>query len=279
MVASDASAPAPTGTLGALATAAHGGPCVAVTALAALLCVAADLDLATSTVVVAAVLAGQLTIGWGNDLLDARRDAAVGRADKPLATGALGPALVQRCLVAAAVACVVLSLASGWRSGVVHLVLLVGMGHAYNLGLKATVLSWLPYAVAFGSLPAVVSLAGPGHPWPAWWLVGAGASLGVGAHLLNALPDLADDARTGVVGLPHRLGGRVSQVAAALVLATASVLADLGPGRPGPFGWAALTLVAALALVAATGAGRNPFRAAVAIALVDVGLLVLAGAG
>src|SRR3712207_7375206 len=33
-------------------------------------------------------------------------------------------------------------------------------------------------------------------------------SLGVGAHLLNVLPDLEDDAATGVRGLPHVLGPR-----------------------------------------------------------------------
>ncbi len=265
------------GTLPALAVAAHGGPCVAVTTLAALLAVAADLDLTTGVVVTAAVLTGQLTIGWGNDLLDARRDASVGRTDKPLADGRLDPALVRGCLTAAAVACVALSVAVGWRSALVHLVLLVGMGHAYNLGLKATALSWLPYAVAFGSLPAVVTLAGPDGAWPAWWLMAAGASLGVGAHLLNTLPDLADDARTGVRGLPHRIGEQASRVVAAVVLAGASALAVLGPGDPHPLTWAALGLVAVLALVAATGRGRTPLRAAVVIALVDVVLLVAAG--
>lgn len=274
IAAPHAPAPAAAGTFGALAAAAHGGPCVAVTALSALLAVSADLDLATGVVVTAAVLAGQLTIGWGNDLVDARRDAAVGRTDKPLATGALPRALVERCLVVAAVACVVLSAACGWRSGLVHVVLLVGMGHAYNLGLKATALSWLPYAVAFGSLPAVVSLAGDGHPWPAWWLLGAGAALGVGAHLLNTLPDLADDGRTGVRGLPHRLGEGPSRVVAAAVLLAASALAALGPAKAGALTWVALGAVAVLAVVAATGRGRWPFRAAVAVALVDVVLLV-----
>ncbi len=232
----------------------------------------------TAVVVTAAVLAGQLTIGWGNDLRDARRDAAVGRTDKPIATGALPRTLVVRCLVGASVACVALSFAAGWRSGLVHLVLLVGMGHAYNLGLKATVLSWLPYAVAFGSLPAVVSLAGDGHPWPAWWLVGAGAALGVGAHLLNTLPDLADDARTGVRGLPHRMGERASRVAAAVVLLTASALAALGPGSVGALTWTALGVVGVLAVLAAVGRGRWPFRAAIVIALVDVVLLVVGAA-
>lgn len=277
MAAAHAQAPAPAGSVGALAAAAHGGPCVAVTTLAVLLSVAADLDVARTVEVGAAVLAGQLTIGWANDLLDADRDAAVGRVDKPIAGGVLDPGLVVACLAAAGVACVALSAVLGWRAALVHLVLLVGMGHAYNLGLKATALSWLPYAVAFGSLPAVVSLAGPDRAAPAWWLVVAGTALGVGAHLLNALPDLDDDLATGVRGLPHRLGARASRVAAAVVLAGASLAAALGPGDPGPLAWAALALVAVLAVVAASGRGRTPFRAAVVVALVDVVLLVAPG--
>jgi 4-hydroxybenzoate polyprenyltransferase len=267
------------GPLPALLAAAHGGPTLAVTTLTALLAVAADLDLGTGALVTAAVLAGQLTIGWANDLLDADRDAAVGRADKPLASGQLSHGLVVGCLAGAGVVAVVLSFAAGWRTGLVHLGLVVAMGHAYNLGLKATPLSWLPYAVAFGSLPAVPALAAPDHAWPAWWLMAAGATLGVGAHLLNTLPDLADDARTGVRGLPHRMGETASRVAAAVVLAAASAATVLGPGDPEPWAWAALGVVGVLALVAALGRGRTPFRAAVAVALVDVVLLVAISVG
>ena len=38
------------------------------------------------------------------------------------------------------------------------------------------------------------------------WITAAGALLGAGAHFANVLPDLEDDARTGVRGLPHRIG-------------------------------------------------------------------------
>ena len=51
---------------------------------------------------------------------------------------------------------------------------------------------------------------GADRAWPPAWMMATGAVLGVGAHLLNALPDLADDDATGVRGLPQRLGaGRV----------------------------------------------------------------------
>ncbi|WP_127480979.1 UbiA family prenyltransferase [Nocardioides pantholopis] len=259
----------------ALVRAAHPGPTVVVTTVAALLALAAHLPAPRAATVAAAVLAGQLTIGWGNDLRDAARDRHVGRSDKPLATGEVSPGVVLAALSVAGIAAVALSVPLGWRSAAVHLVLLVGAGHLYNLVLKATVWSWLPYAVAFGALPAVVLTAGDPPAWAPAWMVGAGAALGVGAHFLNAMPDLADDLATGVRGLPHRVGARGCRALAALLLTAATVLSVAGPPGPAP-GWAllALLLVAVLAVGTLAGSGRTPFRAAMAIALIDVVLLV-----
>lgn len=246
-----------------------------VTLVVALLALATGLEPASTGLVVGAVLSGQLTIGWGNDVADAARDRAVGRSDKPLASGELGPRVVLRCLAVAAGACVVLSLLAGWRSGLVHLLAGVASGHAYNLGVKATAWSWLPYALAFGTLPSVVTLAGTTPAWAPSWMAATAAALGVGAHFLNALPDLADDARTGVRGLPHRLGATWSRALATLLLVGGSVAAVLGPaGDPTPWTLAALGLVLVLGAVALVGRGTTPFRAAMLIALVDVALLV-----
>ena len=260
----------------ALVRACHPGPTLAVTVLVALLSVALDLDLATGILVTTAVFTGQLTIGWSNDLIDAARDRAVAREDKPLARGELSQALVRSAIGVAGVACVVLSFLCGWRSALVHLFLGVGSGWAYNLGLKRTAWSALPYAVAFGALPAVVSRAAPDRAWPPVWMLATGAVLGVGAHLLNALPDLADDAATGVRGLPQRLGaGRVRVIAAAVLLA-GSVVATFGPGGVVPAGaWVGLAACVLLALFAVLGRGKGPFVAAIGIALVDVAVLVL----
>lgn len=256
-----------------LAVSAHAGPAVAVTVLAGLLAVAQGLEAGTAVLVVAAVLAGQLSVGWSNDLVDRARDRAAGRADKPLATGESSVAGVRAACAVAVVACVVLSLALGVVPGLVHLGC-VASAWAYNLGLKATVWSWLPYALSFGGLTAVVSYAGDAEP-PWWWPAGA-ALLGVGAHLLNVLPDLDDDAATGVRGLPHRLGPRwIAPVAAAvLVAATVVVLAGAAPAT----GVQAVVAVLALglALVVVRGSGRLPFLAAIAIALLDAALLVVA---
>jgi len=248
---------------------------VAVTVLGTLLALGAELAPGRVLLVAAAVLSGQLVIGWTNDLLDAGRDRAVGRRDKPVAAGEVSAGAVLVAALAAGVACVGLSAGLGWRSALCHLVLLVGSGLAYDLGVKATAWSWLPYAVAFGSLPAVVTLAERPPELPAWWLFVAGAALGVGAHLVNALPDLADDEATGVRGLPHRLGARGSRTAAAAVLLTASIALLLGrPPQPAAL-VAVLVVLLALGAVVALGRGRAPFQAAVALALLDVVLLVV----
>ncbi|HSJ21669.1 MAG TPA: UbiA family prenyltransferase [Nocardioidaceae bacterium] len=262
-----------------LLRAAHFGPSVAVTTIVALLAFALGLPAHKGVVVTAAVFTGQLTIGWGNDLLDAGRDREVGRSDKPLVSSDLTPSFVLRWLVVAAAACVVLSLLAGWRSGVTHLALGVAFGHLYNLYFKATPWSWLPYAVAFGSLPAVVSLADTPPQWPPTWMVGAAAALGVAAHFLNTLPDLDDDAATGVQGLPHRVGATRSRLIATALLVLASAVAVLGPaGAPATWAWAALAVVVGLAALALVGRGKAPFYAALAIALVDVVLLAVVAA-
>lgn len=271
-----ASRPASTTSPTALVRACHPGPTLAVTVLTALLAVALGHAVGSGVLVTAAVFTGQLTIGWSNDLIDAARDRAVARDDKPLARGELTEGLVRKAIGVAGASCVVLSLACGWRSAAVHLLLGVGSGWAYNLGLKRTAWSALPYAVAFGALPAVVSLAAPLRAWPPVWMIVTGAVLGVGAHLLNALPDLADDDATGVRGLPQRLGAGPVRVLAPGVLLVGSVVATFGPGGGVPAGaWVGLGACAALAVVAVVGRGKAPFLAAIAIALVDVAVLVL----
>lgn len=258
--------------------ASHPGPVLAVTVITVLLAAGLGHDLRSGAVVTAAVAAGQLGIGWSNDLIDATRDRQVGRRDKPLARGDLTGRSVRIAAAAALVAAVALSLACGARSALVHLLLVVGSGLLYNVGLKSTAWSFAPYAVAFGSLPAVVELARPDPALPPVWVVVTGALLGVGSHLLNALPDLAADAATGVSGLPHRLGARRVRLLAPVLLVAASAMTVFGPGAPVPsWAWAVMVGALALGVVAATRHGRVPFVAAVCIAALDVVALALRG--
>ena len=262
----------------ALVRASHPEPGLAVTVIAGVLAGGAGAPVAP---VMAAFCAGQLATGWSNDWIDRDRDRRTGRSDKPLVQGSLTPGTLRTAAGLATAACVPLSLALGWRAGLAHLVALAS-ALAYNAGLKAGPLSFLPYAVSFGLLPHVVTLAAPGGRPAAWWACAAGALLGVGAHLANALPDLEGDVATGVRGLPHRLGRpRATALMAGLLLLATAVLA-FGPGPPGPYGTAALALAGALtaAGVALAGrpASRAAFLAAVGVAVVDVTLLAARGA-
>jgi 4-hydroxybenzoate polyprenyltransferase len=258
--------------------ASHPGPAAAVTAITALLAAGLGHRLGSGAVVTAAVGAGQLGIGWSNDLIDAARDRQVGRQDKPLARGEVTESVVRGAAATALLTCGLLSLACGVRAAGVHLLLGVTSGLLYNLRLKSTPWSPAPYAVAFGSLPAVVTLALPRPQLPPAWMLVTGALLGVGAHLLNALPDLADDARTGVSGWPHRLGARRVRVLAPLVLVAASAVTVFGPATRVPaWSWVVLTACGALGVFAGSGRGRLPFVAAVSIAVLDVVALVVRG--
>ena len=212
----------------AWAFATHLGPTVAVTTVATLLTVGAGVPGGRAALVGIAVLAGQASIGWSNDWLDADRDRAVARADKPVVQGALRPERLRSAALIAAALAVVLSLTLGVVPGLL-LLALVASGWAYNAGLKRTAVSVLPYVTGFGALPAGVVAAAPGTPTAPWWLVTAGGALGAAAHLANVAPDLEDDLATGVRGLPHRLGARVSAIVAALLLGGASVVLVAGP--------------------------------------------------
>ncbi len=268
------------GTVRALVRACHPEPTVAVTAVAAALAAAVGRGVPGTVAVAAAVLAGQLSVGWMNDYLDRDRDVLVRRADKPVVVGGLAPATLRAATAVAAVAVVPLSLLSGWLAGSLHLVA-VGSAWAYNLRLKSTALSVLPYAVSFGLLPAFVTAGLPGQPVYGW-LVGAGALLGAGAHFANVLPDIDDDLATGVRGLPHRIGPTGSRIAAGTLLAAASVLLAVGPpGPPGGFGIAAVAVAVGCA-VGAGVLGRRPgsraaFLGVLVVAAVDVALLVASG--
>jgi 4-hydroxybenzoate polyprenyltransferase len=260
----------------ALVQACHPGPTLAVTALATALAASVH---ARPVLVGAAFLSGQLSVGWSNDWIDADRDRSVNRQDKPVVRG-LPVTTVRAAALLALTACLPLSLALGPRAGAAHLVA-VANAWLYNAGLKATVASVTPYAVSFGLVPSVITLTHHAHHAAPWWATGAGALLGIGAHAANVLPDLEDDARTGVRGLPQRLGRAWSSVLAGVALVTATVLLAVGPGT------SALGAVAVAVAVVGFGAGlamgqrprsQAAFHAVIGVAAVDVALLLLRGA-
>ncbi|MER5436382.1 UbiA family prenyltransferase [Streptomyces sp. NPDC002588] len=264
-----------------LLLACHPAPTAAVTAVVTALAAASGRGGAGVMLIAAAVLTGQLSVGWSNDLIDAGRDVAAARQDKPLATGAVSARAVTAAAGCALAACVPLSLANGWQAGSAHLAG-VAAAWGYNLGVKRTVWSWLPYAVAFGLLPAFVTLSLPGTPWPHWWASAGAALLGVGAHAANVLPDIDDDLAADIRGLPQRGGRRGARTLAAVAPAAGSAVLVLGPAGPvGVPARAGLAAACALSLTVAlwpAGRSRAPFLACLVLAASDVALLLLRGA-
>ncbi|QHC67963.1 1,4-dihydroxy-2-naphthoate prenyltransferase [Rathayibacter sp. VKM Ac-2759] len=267
----------------------HPGPTVTVTVLATVLAAASGHALGIVVLVALAVLSGQLSIGLANDWIDADRDRAVGRTDKPVAVGTISVGEVRAAAVGTAAVAVVLSLLLGPVAAVAHLVL-VGAGWAYDAGLKRTAFSVAPFVVAFGLLP-VVAVAAGGDQLPAAWAIATGAVFGIAIHCTNVLPDLVDDAATGVRGFPHRLGLRLSGVVAFGSLVVAAVLVLIGQvvgDEPVRGAGVAIAVAGTLVVIALAAVGvrlvltgppsRTLFRLVIIASLVLVVELGLSGA-
>ena len=264
-----------------LALSAHPLPTVGVTVLSAGLAALAGLGVPRGLLFTTAVFVGQLSIGWSNDWIDAARDRAAARHDKPVAQGAVRLPVVVFAAVSSLVLAGVLSLRLGVPAGSAAMTL-TAAGWLYNLGLKKTLWSICCYAAGFGMLPAAATLARPTHPWPAWWVIAAGAVLGMSAHAANVLPDLDADRDAGVRGFWHQFDARLTAGAGPVLLLVASLLVLFGPGEWAVWRFAAAGVVATLAAAAiAVGlrdpSSRLPFAATIALAGIDLGLFAVSG--
>lgn len=265
---------------GAWARATHPLPSAAVAAIVVLLGVGIGLDVVSLALIGATVFTNQVSVGLSNDWLDADRDREVGRTDKPVALGILSRRLVRNTAIVVAAISIAVSIPLG-AAALANLVFLAA-GWAYNAGLKSTPFSVVAYGVGFGTIPLIATLALPQPQLATGWAVLAGALLGVSAHFANVLPDLDDDRRTGVNGLPHRLGRRTVGLVIALALAGASASIVLGPGSA-PIGQVialAVSLVLAVVcglLVVLKPGTRAIFWLTIVGALVNVALLALSG--
>jgi 4-hydroxybenzoate polyprenyltransferase len=246
-----------------LLLAAHPLPSAAVTAFAAATGAAAGLSVGRTVLLAAAILVGQLSIGWANDYVDAGRDRATGRRDKPLARSALPDGVVGAAAAVALCADVPLSLALGARPGAAHLVA-VGGAWLYDAWLKPTIASVVPYAVSFGLLAVVIAGTLPGEPRPHLLIVAAASLMGIAAHFANTVGDTADDEVTGVRGLPQRIGPAASLVAAAIFVAGAAgclvAVTDAGAASLAAAAAAVVVLAVVAAVARRSGSRRLAFR-------------------
>lgn len=264
----------------ALALSTHPGPSLAVTVIMIGLGFGVGLDPVRLVLIGISMLAGQFSIGLSNDWLDAERDRAVGRQDKQITRGIIGVGAVRASAWICAAVSILAAVPLGWLAAAA-LIVIVGTGWSYNVGLKKTAFSIVPYILSFGTLPAFATLALPVPVAPAPWSLVVGGLLGAAGHFANTLPDLDDDRATGVVGLPHRIGRRASSIATYALLLVASGIEFAGCGGlgflPADLGLGAGIVIAVIGISLARRPTRWHFRLIILAALLDVAVLVFAG--
>jgi len=168
------------------------------------------------------VATGQLVVGWSNDLYDYKDDLAHNRANKPLVSGLITPQYLMKWLRFMVPFSFVANLLGplGIKGGLVYM-LGIACGVAYNFYFKFSILSPLPYAIAFAALPSAVAISKDINP-PVWMWLG-GALFGMAAHFINVIKDMKQDQVSGIEGLPQRLGTMKSIVVAGALI-TAGIL-------------------------------------------------------
>src|SRR6266545_4230437 len=150
---------------------------------------------------------------------------------------------------------------------------------AYDLRLKGTVASVLPFAVALPLVPLFGYGAAGRFPAALWWAWPIGALAAVAVHLADSLPDVERDQAAGVRGLATRLGVRRAARLTAVSYAAALAMA-LGSGLAAGDRW---TVVAGSALAAVSGVAAllvgvrgGEAQRRVAYRLLQVGVIAMA---
>jgi 4-hydroxybenzoate polyprenyltransferase len=207
--------------------------------------------------IAAAIIGSQATVGVVNDLRDRDLDA-IAKPSKPLVAGRVtvrGASLLGCIALLVALVC-------GAALGVRSLLFVIGMtaaGLIYDLWLKRTAVSFLPYIFGLPLLPLWAWTCVRDAPPRLWLTYPLGILIGFGLHLANALPDAGRDAAGGVRGVVQVVGTR-----AALLLCFGSfAVTILAVAALTHAQWSAVVLVligvaAVLLLVAATGAALRP---------------------
>lgn len=179
----------------------------------------------------AAVLVVQAVLGILNDAGDRERDVASGARGNPVAEDRIPSGNATFAATCLAILAIPLALQNGTVAGLALLLTLVS-GFLYEKALRRTPLSWLPWAVSFGLLPAFLSYGGWGggvHGAPPTLVVTVlSALLGVGVHFLISLPDLVADNKTGLRHLPLRIALKVGAPRLLVISVAWTVLVAIG---------------------------------------------------
>ena len=203
--------PMPTPAALLLLRAAHPRQAIATAAAVATVAAVAGRPLREVGLVAATVLVGQSVLGWADDLADRGRDQRH-RPDKPLSTGRLDAGTVWFALTCAVLLVVPLAVANGRSAALAYLSLLV-VAAVGDWALHALPVSFLPWMGSFACYPAFLAYGGwngvgtSTPPTAAMTLLAA--ALGLGVHVLLALPGLVADHEEEERSLPLLLALRI----------------------------------------------------------------------
>jgi 4-hydroxybenzoate polyprenyltransferase len=154
----------------------------------------------------------------------------------------------------------------GIKGGLIYL-LGVGLGISYNFYFKFTLLSPLPYALAFAALVGCIVVATDRTP-PLWLLISA-SCLGVAAHFANVIKDINEDLKSEIIGLPQRLGKKASRVIIGILLIGTTLL--LNSTTPSPV---LLSIGLLSAVITLFASDKLIFKALIITVIVDLILLL-----
>jgi 4-hydroxybenzoate polyprenyltransferase len=199
-----------------LLKASHFGPTVLVVSITYVLS-RTQFSVSDSLFIAFAILLGQFVVGWSNDLIDFPMDMEAKRAKKPLVAGTITESMLRASIVIALTSALIVSIISplGVSGTAIHFLGLLS-ATAYNVKLKSTLLSVVPYIVSFGALPWAIYVAAGSRP-PTWIVLGF-ILISSAFHFLNVLKDIDTDIAQGIMGLPQVLG-RTKSIVIAILLA------------------------------------------------------------
>jgi len=163
--------------------------------------------------------------GLTNDLLDYRYDVIV-KPYKPLVQELITKREAEFLLL---VLIIFLSFALLYFDVFIDVLLLSGLccGLSYDLGLKKTFLSFLPYTLAMPTLLIVARLVNGSLPLILFWIYPFGALMSLVLHLTNQMNKAEESNISGKSNLLHFLGVRNGQYLCVIIIICTTILFTL----------------------------------------------------
>jgi 4-hydroxybenzoate polyprenyltransferase len=200
----------------------------------------------------------QAGIGATNDLVDAPRDAGH-KPGKPIPAGLVSTGEARVVAAVAFGTGIGLAALAGGLLGVALAGIVIAIGLAYDLRLKGTALSWLPFAVGIPVLPVFGWLGASGSLPPAFAvLIPAAVATGAALAIANSLVDTERDRAAGAGSIALALGSATAhriQLGLHVAVGLAAV-ASVGP-LGGSLGGSLAVALTAMVPVGAAVLGRD----------------------